>query len=107
MPPRTGRRWYEQSFVYLTAIYAGVLGGLLAASAGASWLLALPYVQSLLVVLGAFVLVATYVKPWWFWDYYEAFVLRALVGDRAASWIYAGLGTALVWLGLAVTLPRQ
>src|SRR5262245_42394341 len=102
MPPRHRRPWYEQSLLYLTLIYVGVLLGLLSAAAGASWALALPYQQALLVVGGAFVLLATWWKPWWFWDYYEAFVLRSLVGDRAASWIYIGLGTALLYFGFMI-----
>ena len=107
MPPRTGRPWFEQSFLYLALIFVGVLTCLLAAAAAASWLLSLPYQQALLVVVGVFVLGATYFKPWWFWDYYEAFVLRSLVGDRATFWIYLGLGAALLYFGLVGELPRR
>ena len=102
MPPRAGRPWYEQDFRYLALIYVGVLVGLLTGAAGASWVLMMSFQQALIVVVGAFVVGATYWKPWWFWDYYEAFVLRALVGDRAAAWIYLGLGAALLYFGFTV-----
>jgi hypothetical protein len=104
MPPRTGRPWYEQSFVYLALIYLGVLSSLLVSAAGAAWLFTMPYQQALIVVVGAFVLMATYWKPWWFWDYYEAFVLRSLVGDRLTVWIYVCLGAALLYFGLTADL---
>lgn len=81
-------------------MYVAVLMGILSTAGVATWLFHVPYQQALLVMLGAFLIGSAYAKPWWFWDYYEAFVLRSLVGDRMATAIYGGLGIALLGLGL-------
>jgi hypothetical protein len=91
------------SFAHLALIYVAVLSGLLAAAGGVAWFTRQPYPAALLTSGGVFLLAGAYWKPWWFWDYHEAFLLRWLVGDRATTAIYGGLGAALLWLGLLAT----
>jgi hypothetical protein len=94
----------RSSLTVFVSVYVAVLTVILSSAGFATWLFQVPYQQALLVMLGAFLIGSTYAKPWWFWDYYEAYVLRSLVGDRLAVMIYSGLGIALLGLGLLVDI---
>lgn len=96
---------FERGFAQGLAVYAAVVITLLATAFLLSGLLAVPLVRTFLIVFGVFVLAAAYVKPWWFWEHVDGWVLRSLLGDRGAQVVLVLTGLVLVYVGVFADLP--
>lgn len=56
--------------------------------------------RALWVGLGAFLALATVIRPWWFWENYKARWLRGLIGDEATAFVYLLVSGVMVWVGM-------
>ncbi|HET9983604.1 MAG TPA: hypothetical protein VFQ38_08450 [Longimicrobiales bacterium] len=65
----------------------------------------LPRDRVLYTGLGAGLILATLLRPAWFWEHPKARWLRNLVGDEATALFYLAVGGACVWIGVFTQLP--
>ena len=96
---------FERGIAHGVAVYAAVVLTVFAAAFLLAALLAAPLERTFLIAFGVFVLAGAYVKPWWFWEHVDGWLLRSLLGDRAALMVFVLTGLALVYVGVFADLP--
>ena len=87
-------RW--RGGVILFAVMLLLMGMLWATAAELGW----NRDRVLWVGLGAFLVLMTISRPWWFWENYKARWLRDSIGDGPTVVVYLAFSAVLVWVGL-------
>jgi hypothetical protein len=96
---------FDRSFGDGLAVYGAVVLILVAVTFVLSRALSAPLERTFLIVSGVFVLAGAYVRPWWFWEHVDGWLLRTLFGDRAALVVFVLTGLALLYFGVFADLP--
>lgn len=95
----------DRGVAHALSVYAAVFLTLVGTTFLLSRLLSAPIERTFLIIVGVFVLASAYARPWWFWEHVDGWVLRSLVGDRAALVVFVLTGLALLYFGVFVELP--
>ena len=97
VPARSGGQrsaWLGGTILF--GVSLGLVAGLWLLSGSLGW----PRDRVFWIGCGAFLVVMTLVRPWWFWDNYKARWLRELIGDDATAACYLILATIMMAVGL-------